>query len=244
MSSKINSENQSIWNTNADYWDQKMGEEGNDWHRKLIAPNTIDLLDLKPNTHLLDIGCGNGIFARNIALRGIQVTAFDFAEENIRNAQKYPSENINYLSLDATNYDQLISLGKEKFDYAVANMVLMDIPEIEPMFRALPSILKPNGVFVFSISHPCFNSAYVTINKEDESLHITGYKQPTTTKGEAIRNQPELQYYFDRPLSDLLQIGFDHGLVMNGLIEPVFDSEAGGVFSKIPPVIIMRMRNK
>lgn len=58
--------------------------------------------------------------------------------------------------MDATNYNQLIKLGYERFDKAVANMALMDISNIDPLLNAVYKLIKPNGIFVFSIMHPCF----------------------------------------------------------------------------------------
>ncbi len=37
---KLNTENKNIWNANAKNWDNYMGEDGNDWHKQLIAPQT------------------------------------------------------------------------------------------------------------------------------------------------------------------------------------------------------------
>ena len=38
-------------------------------------------------------------------------------------------------------------------------MALMDMAEIGPLARGLVSLLKPDGRLVFSVTHPCFNSA-------------------------------------------------------------------------------------
>lgn len=236
----INEENKAIWNTNADYWNARMGVAGNDWHRELIAPITAELLQLQAGDSLLDIGCGNGIFARRMQAQDIQVTAFDFAERNIQNAKQYPSEGIEYLVLDAADYDALLQLGTARFNAAVANMVLMDTPAIEPLFRALASLLKPKGRFVFSVSHPCFHSESV-VNTGD-SIQVTDYPKLHTSKGEAIRKQPKLQYFFDRSISALLQVGFQHGFVVDGFEEPVFTNKHKSLFTKIPPVLIVRMR--
>ncbi len=238
--SQINTENKAIWNANADYWDAKMGTAGNDWHLELIAPSTIELLNLKPATRLLDIGCGNGLFARRMQAKGIQVTAFDFAEQNIKNALAYPSEGIEYRVLDATDYEQLMQLGRHTFDAAVANMVLMDIPEIEPLFKVLTRLLRPKGCFVFSISHPCFNSEEV--KHVEDGLIIRSYHQTRIEKGEAIRKQPQLQYYFHRPISIYMQMAFQYGFVVDGIEEPVFKEAYRGIFTKVPPALIVRIR--
>ena len=48
-----------IWDTNASFWDDYMGE-GNDFQRLLIGPTTERLLELRGGETVLDIACGNG----------------------------------------------------------------------------------------------------------------------------------------------------------------------------------------
>ncbi|MAG36118.1 MAG: hypothetical protein CL878_07735 [Dehalococcoidia bacterium] len=74
----LNQENQEIWNQNASFWDEGMGE-GNKWHRLLIAPAQEHLLALQQDDLVLDIACGNGQFARHMARLGARVIASDFA---------------------------------------------------------------------------------------------------------------------------------------------------------------------
>ena len=238
---EINEENKQIWNANANFWSSQMGVDGNDYHKELIAPKTVEWLNLKPNAKILDIGCGNGLFSRSLANKGIAVTAFDFAEENIKNAKAYNTKGIDYQVLDATNYDELIKLGSNQFDGAVANMVLMDMAEIDTLFKALTVILKKGSPFVFSVSHPCFNSTEnVVVNKNE--IIIKDYIKASTFKGEAIRMQPKLQYYFHRTLTDYANLGIQYGFVIDGIEEPVFKNKPNSIFSKIPPVIIIGMK--
>lgn len=248
MTTDINEKNKSIWNTNAAIWDKAMGDEGNRWHNELIAPKTLEYLNLSTDDIVLDIGCGNGIFARRLRTLDVAVTAFDFSEENIRSAHKYESEGIAYRVLDATQYDELLKLGEGCFDSAVSNMVLMDIPTIEPLFEALPKLLKNNGTFVFSIQHPCFNSnATSVVEEEVEGEHrqvvkIHNYIEKSTGMGDAIEGQPQKQYYFHRPISAYLDCAFKNGFVVEGFHEPAFNDDT--LFSKIPPVLIVKLRKK
>lgn len=238
---KINTENKEIWEINANRWNEFMGASGNDWYRELIAPKTIELLKLEPNSRLLDIGCGNGLFARRMSQNGLRVTAFDFSELNIRNAKQYDTHNIEYHVLDATKKEELISLGYRIYDGAVANMVLMDMPQIEIVFESLKELLINKGVFVFTILHPCFQSAY-TREDNGDSLIITDYINPITSKGTAIPDQPKKQYYFHRPINYYMKLGFKNDFVVEGFEEPVFPKDKGDLLSKIPPVLIIKMR--
>ena len=65
-----------IWDQNADYWSERMGE-GNDFHRLLIGPGQERLLNLRLGETVLDIGGGDGQFARRMAQLGAHVVARD-----------------------------------------------------------------------------------------------------------------------------------------------------------------------
>lgn len=232
---EINEKNKAIWNQNANVWDAKMGGKGNRWHLELVAPYTEDLLALKKEDHVLDIGCGNGIFARRIAHKNYKVTAFDFSSENIENAIKHGGD-IKYVVADATVLSDLEALGNS-FDKAVANMVFMDMPMLDVLFSYLFKVLKDDGCFVFSIQHPAFNSEFVDV--KGSSLIINDYHKISTSKGVALDEQPEEQYYFHRPISEYSKLAMKHGFVIELIEEPVFVEDE--IFSKIPPIMIFKL---
>ncbi len=253
MKRKINQEVRAIWNTNAAFWDSRMGE-GNDFHKILIEPNQLDLLDIKKGDYILDIACGNGQFARKMTETGARVIAIDFCDELIKIAQSKPlADKIEYKVIDVTDAKDLGKLKKHKFDSIVCTMALMDIEKIEPLIRFLPKILKDNGKFVFSILHPSFNSGDITLMHEHSDVpgkphhsyfvKVRNYLVSRKYKGIAMRGQPKLQYYFHRPLSEILNLCFNNGFYMNGLREPSFGSGAsdsiyGNVFKNNPAAII------
>ena len=102
-----------IWDCNAAFWDERMGE-GNDWHRLLIAPAQERLLALQRDELVLDVACGNGQFARHMARLGARVLASDVAPKMIGHARARTTEHadrIEYRVLDATSREQLLALG-------------------------------------------------------------------------------------------------------------------------------------
>jgi len=251
------------WNVNATYWDEFMGE-GNDFVEVLIWPPTLRLLALQPGERVLEIACGNGLYARKLANLGAEVVATDFAPEMIARAQARPSPaagKIEYRVLDATDEAALLALGERSFDAAICMMALFDMSEIAPLMRALARLLRPGGRFVFAIMHPCFNSVHVTLMGEQEdregnvvttySVKISGYMTPSVVRGTALRGQPAPHVYFHRPLQDVLGAGFSAGFVLDALEERAFPPDHppgrnaiswGPNFSEIPPVLIARMR--
>lgn len=258
-----NKKTHDIWNVNAQFWDERMGE-GNDFVEILIWPATVRLLDIKPGERVLDIACGNGLTSRKLARMGAKVKAFDFSEEMIRIARSRHEESgeaIEYSVLDATNEDALLALGHGRFDAAICNMALFDMAEIKPLFRSLAKLLRPGGRFVFSVLHPCFNNplSVQTLEMEDRlgeaittySIKVRQYMTESVTRSTGITGQPEPHLFFHRPLCELLGAGFEAGFSLDGLEERAFPAcfETGsfplswsGHFSEIPPVLVARMR--
>lgn len=261
---QANAETRAAWNTNAAFWDERMGDTGNDFVNQLIWPAVQRLLDLRAGERILDAGCGNGLYSRRLAALGGEVVAFDFAASMIDQARKYPtpaSGQLTYHVLDGTDEAALVALGVGQFDAVLSTMVLMDMAEIDPLFRAVVRLLRPGGRFVFATSHPSFNQAKAIHMAEMEdqgdkmvttyAVKIRGYMTTSITPGLALPGQTTPQLYFDRPLHILLGSAFAAGLVVDGLEERAFtpDTPPGrnplswsGNFSEIPPVLVVRLR--
>ena len=77
-----NQEALDVWNENAHFWHERMGE-GNDFVQVLQWPAIERLLAVRPGERVLDIATGNGLTARRLGRLGARVTAFDFAPQMI-----------------------------------------------------------------------------------------------------------------------------------------------------------------
>lgn len=253
---------QASWNANAEFWDNYMGEGGS-FQRQLLGPALERLLELRADELVLEVACGNGMFARRMAQLGARVVACDFSEKFLERAVARTTENadrIEYRRVDATDYEALVALGERRFDAAVCNMALMDMAVIDPLFNALARVLKPNGRFVFSLTHPCFNSGEATklvLEEQDRegemvvtnSVKVSNYITASTFKGLGVIGQPVPIIHFHRSLTLLFNSVFRAGLVINGMEEPVFESGEGARrpfswenFREIPPVLVVRAR--
>ncbi len=276
-----NEETRQAWDSNAAFWDGKMGE-GNDFVNILQWPAILRLLDPQPGQRILDIATGNGLTARRLAAFGAVISAFDFSSELIKLARTRtaPGLRITYYVLDATDESALLgtfgtsgSSGTSgaadtsitsppslHFNSALCNMALFDMADIEPLFHVLPRLLKPGGIFVFTITHPAFNntsSVHVAEEMDVEgeiktvySVKVSQYMTPNQAHGAAMRNQPRPQLYFERPLQYYLNLGFQNGFALDGFEERAFPPDHpqsnplswGGKFSEIPPVLVARLR--
>jgi SAM-dependent methyltransferase len=254
-------DNRRIWDANARWWDDRIGD-GNAFQTLLIEPATERLLDVHAGETIVDVACGAGRFARRMAELGASVVSFDYSAEFIARARERTSSNlaVEYHVLDAANAQALLSLGSNRFNKAVCTMALMDMPEIGPLFAALPRMLTPGGVFVFSVTHPCFHSAdtqrFAEVYEEPDGRHVirsgvkvSSYLAPFARKTEGIVGQPEPQWFFHRPISKLFRSGFEAGFVVDGIEEPRLPAAAtrkAGVrwddMPDIPPILAVRMK--
>src|SRR5438067_12671961 len=80
-------ENRRIWDANAVWWDDRIGD-GHDFQTILIEPATERLLKVVAGDTILDAACGAGRFARRMAELGARVVAFDYSAEFIARARE------------------------------------------------------------------------------------------------------------------------------------------------------------
>ncbi len=147
------------WDKVADLWHRETGEKGL-WHQKHdIDPVIFKLLGRVKIKNILDLGCGNGYFARLLAKKGAKVTGVDVSAKLIDLAkaeEKRKPLGIVYFLRDAANLKKIKS---NSFDIVVANMSLMDIKNAEGAVKEVSRVLKRRGRFIFSIVHPAFHDA-------------------------------------------------------------------------------------
>lgn len=258
-----NEEGRTLWDKKAAFWDELHGEDGNRFHRELVAPAVERLLELEPGEQVLDIACGSGVLSRQMAGWGAVVTAVDFSEALIERAKarKQPAgEPIRYAVADATDEEALAAFGESEFDAVTSTMALMDMPVITPLYRAVRRLLKPGGRFVFVTAHPAFNSNNPVFTAEmadvkgklvlETALKIKRYLDIPPEKAVGAANEPAPHYYYHRPLYELLGEAFAVGLVLDALEEPGFtppgdvsgDPLSWSAHPQIPPVMAGRLR--
>lgn len=102
----------------------------------------ITLLDPQAGERILDIGCGTGHLANEIAERGAHVVGIDSSSEMIEAARKsYP--NLTFQVADAQDFS-----FTEPFDALFSNAALHWINEPEKAVQCMAAALKPGGRLV------------------------------------------------------------------------------------------------
>lgn len=236
------------WEAIAGDYDARIGDDGNSFHRNLIRPATLRLLDPQPDERILDVACGNGVFSHYLAGLGVNVTAFDYSPKMIDFAKERCvafAQHISFSVADATDYNQLMALGAgQPFDKIVSNMAVMGLPDIQPLFRAAYEMVKPDGVFVFSATHPCFQTPGRSFTEDGTGLITYDYIEPQRYSYQILADNEKNACHWHRSLQDLLGICFSTGFMMDGLEEPVYAPGecTHSVWTKVPLPIVVRLR--
>ncbi|MGZ9587383.1 class I SAM-dependent methyltransferase [Paenibacillus marinisediminis] len=105
---------------------------------------------------ICDIGCGQGELSHRISLLGAEVTGVDLSSKLLEYA-KNKSEIVTWIQDDAMSLNNISSCT---YDYVVSSVMLMDVPNHHDVFRAAHRILKDQGVMIWVIMHPCFQSPF------------------------------------------------------------------------------------
>ncbi len=155
------------WDQAADAWVDFV-RTGKDYTRQgLNNPATFALIGEIKGLEVLDLACGEGYNTRILARKGARVVGADFSKKMIELAKKEEAKErlgISYYVLDAAN---LIGLNDNSFDVVACFMALHDIEDYRGAVSEVSRVLRPDGRFVFSIPHPCFERVLVNGEKVD-----------------------------------------------------------------------------
>lgn len=120
-------------------------------------PSALRLLGDVSQKSVLDVGSGNGIFARELARKGAIVTGYDISAEQVATAQK--AEQSEPLKIEYSVSSPLEFSTDKKFDKAVSVLVLLYAPDkkyLEAFFSSTNKLLKNGGEFVSVTFNPRF----------------------------------------------------------------------------------------
>ena len=134
------------------------GEEMEDHHLPIVAP-TLPLMDLKPDAHILDLGCGSGWLCRRMARLAPEgrVVGIDIAAEMVRRARAASTEypNLNFMEGAADR----IPCGSGSFSRIISVESAYYWPDPAASVREMFRVLGEGG------------SAWILINYYRENPH-------------------------------------------------------------------------
>lgn len=117
-----------------------------------LAPSDLDLrrrflvAHVDPGTRVLDVGCGEGVFAAELARAGAQVVGIDVAEEPLRRARAHHPD----LDLRLVHGEGEWPLPDARFDAVWAGEVIEHVADTAAWLSEVRRVLRSGGVLLLS----------------------------------------------------------------------------------------------
>ncbi len=224
----------SSWEKVSGWYSDLVGKEGHYYHRQVILPGVIRLLDMsgKKNISLLDVGCGDGVLSRTLP-EGVDYAGMDASASLIKEAKQKGKKNSRFLVADAT---KPFPFSKDSFTHATLILCLQNMPTPERVFANISQVLAPLGKLIIVLNHPCFRIAkhsdwQVDPEKMIQHRRVSAYMKEmripllaTPSLGE--RSRTTLTYHYS--LSQLMAALSKAGFVLTGLEEWCSDKRSTG----------------
>jgi ubiquinone/menaquinone biosynthesis C-methylase UbiE len=210
------------WGSEALWYSDHL-EKDDTYHAKVILPNLMRIVDPKNGLRVMEIGCGEGFFARAFAKGGATVIASDIGPELIAVAKEKaggpeysvsPAENLSWVK----PYSQ---------DVVIAVLTLQNMEKIEPVFKEVAKTLRKDGRLVFVLNHPAFRIPKATAWGFDErdNLQFRRVDAYLSARKEKMDMHPgkkgshSITYSFHRSLQDYMKALRTSGFAITRLEE-------------------------
>jgi 2-polyprenyl-6-hydroxyphenyl methylase/3-demethylubiquinone-9 3-methyltransferase len=119
-----------------------------------INPLRLEYIDQRvgglADKRALDVGCGGGILAESMALRGARVLGIDMGEAPLAVAQLHQLESGAELDYRRVTAEELAESEAASFDVVTCMELLEHVPDPASTIRACARLVKPGGHLFFS----------------------------------------------------------------------------------------------
>ncbi len=196
---------------------------------------------------ICDLACGQGRVSRYLADLGARVVGIDLSAKLLEIARRHEEEKprgIEYLQADAST---LHGVADGAFDGVLCNMALMDIADLVPTLHSVARILRPRGWFVFSILHPCYNTARSgeMATPEGAIRFVASYFAEGHWRSDTRTGPPGKVGAYHRTLSTYVNTLTSAGLLLEQMIEVRATgslAERWPGWAEVPAVLAARCR--
>ncbi len=221
------------WDDVAGWWLSRYNPRGDLNREWVIDPVLLDYLGDVQGLRILDAGCGSGYLARILAGRGALVFGVDLSNGLLSMARQEEARDPMGITYREGDLAELFFLKDSSFDAAVSNIVLQDVRRYEAAVAEVFRILRPEGRFVFTITHPAFDrppGEWVREPEDSERVEEWGgFVMGEYFDRHAVSWAPHGKpgaIGFHRPLRDYFEALSNSGFVVRRLEEPLPGEEA------------------
>ena len=148
-----------------------------------IMPYMLKFMGDVKGKKILDLGCGEGGYSRELAKRGAQVVSIDCSEKAIQYAINMAEKIGITIEHYVRNSNDLFGIEDDTYDIVLCSMMLMDCEDFEGTIREVVRVLKQEGRLFASVLHPCFDGNHESgIGRQgvgiDRQVVVMNYFEP------------------------------------------------------------------
>ena len=186
-----------------------------DIHYGPSSPNEdeLNLLGDLDGRDVLEIGCGGAQCSVAFALRGARVTALDLSAEQLKFARSLAARHQVEIEFVEHDMGDLAPIASDSRDIVFSAFALQFVADRTATFREVRRVLRPGGIFVFSLDHPLFRKV------DRERLTLVESYNETGPYLDDRGEHGQVTIYRDN-IAGLHQALVDAGLRVDRIIEP------------------------
>jgi len=224
------------WSPVAKWYGGIVGEGGHYFHQHVIFPRLKSLLDPKGGESLLDVGCGQGVYARTLP-HNVEYVGIDASKDLITEAKNLTknAKQVYYLA-DATKG---LPVPESSFDHAVCILAIQNMKDGASAIRNTAFALKPNGDFTIVMNHPSFriprqSSWGIDESNKIEYRRINRYLSPLEIPINAHPGMSDspMTWSYHQPLEYYVKAIKSAGMVVTDIEEWTSDKKSVGKGAK------------
>lgn len=119
-----------------------------DAHDESYLRSYIELVDdfAKPNSFILELGCGNGLSARMLKDRGHRVIGTDLSYFFLECTHKWQNKRLRYLACNAMD----LPFGENTFDLVCSNELIEHVTDAEKVLDEMIRVAKNGGRIIIA----------------------------------------------------------------------------------------------
>ncbi len=151
-------DNRAAWNRIARHYQERSapGTDRLEWGIGGPFEDEARLLSDVAGKRLLELGCGGGQNSVYLARQGARVTGIDLSDEQVKFARLLAARERVEAEFYQADASDLSMFESETFDAVHSMYALQYVDDLEVCFREAFRVLKPGGLFVYSVDHPAF----------------------------------------------------------------------------------------
>jgi 2-polyprenyl-3-methyl-5-hydroxy-6-metoxy-1,4-benzoquinol methylase len=224
------------WDNAAESWVDFV-RQGKDYFRdELNNPGMFRVIGNVRDKLVLDVACGEGYGTRMLARKGARVIGIDLSSRLIEFARSQEEKDGLGIEYCFGNSADLSRFPAKRFDLVTCFMAMMDIERYDEAIGEIARVMKDDGRFAFSITHPCFEYSSKSGKIELKAKYFEARSESVQWDMERLL-RPFKTTSFHRTLTDYSGALKRHGLLIRRLFEPKPTKEGPAKFPPLKKVL-------